>query len=366
MLKQSILDAYNSKLSELTRLGQELHSLLEQLLERADIKVHEVSFRIKTLDSLSKKVARPDKIYESLEDITDVVGLRVITYFEDEIEAVARTVENRFDIDVERSIDKRLHSDPQSFGYRSLHYVCRLRGGEPDGGQGSWAFEIQIRSILQHAWAEIEHDLGYKYPESIPQPVRRRFSRLAGLLEIADEEFVGLRRTMEAYERSVRRPDRDEAIEWDAVSLRNLIEEPLVAELDAAIAGSLGKPLSSTLFFPDYLVRMLRCTKLEHPRHVRLLLEQEGKQLLGFVPLYFTFTREAWGFHGQDFESLQRGYSIFLLAHAQVFREAELDIHRGERMKAFYQHLDYPHQEDEAWRVARLFVKIFADWKPQG
>lgn len=63
--------------------------------------------------------------------------------------------------------------------------------------------EIQVRSILQHAWAEIEHDLGYKTKEAIPVQSQRRFARLAGLLELADDEFRGIRNDLEAYAETV-------------------------------------------------------------------------------------------------------------------------------------------------------------------
>ena len=52
--------------------------------------------------------------------------------------------------------------------------------------------EIQVRTILQHAWAEIEHDIQYKSSITIPKDIRRRFMALAGLLEIADREFQAI------------------------------------------------------------------------------------------------------------------------------------------------------------------------------
>lgn len=83
--------------------------------------------------------------------------------------------------------------EPDRFGYCSVHYVVemsqkRLNLYEHQAYEGLKC-EIQIRSVLQHAWAEIEHDLGYKSEIAIPKRIRRNFSRLAGLLEIADKEI---------------------------------------------------------------------------------------------------------------------------------------------------------------------------------
>lgn len=63
--------------------------------------------------------------------------------------------------------------------------------------------EIQVRSILQHAWAEIEHDLGYKGKTAIPDQYKRNFNRLAALLETADLEFDRLKRELIHYEGEV-------------------------------------------------------------------------------------------------------------------------------------------------------------------
>ena len=63
--------------------------------------------------------------------------------------------------------------------------------------------EIQVRTILQHAWAEIEHDVVYKSLGEIPFRVRRRFACLAGLLEIADREFESLRQDEMAVRQAI-------------------------------------------------------------------------------------------------------------------------------------------------------------------
>jgi putative GTP pyrophosphokinase len=366
MLKQELLDAYLSRRPGFEELGRALHAHLHGVLERGGVSVHGVSHRIKTPDSLARKLTRPDKIYQRLEDLTDLIGLRVITFFDDSIEQVARLIEQHFRVDIDRSVDKRLHQDPNSFGYRSLHYICHppqeLLSQHPGW---DWPFEIQIRTILQHAWAEIEHDLGYKSPESVPLPIRRRFSRLAGLLELADSEFVELRRFMEDYARDVREPVQltSDTLGLDAVSLQSLAESGPVAELDRVLAGWLDRPVAETLFFPDYVIRMLRAVQLDRPSRILQRLERFSPQLRPFAERYFHFTTEAWGFSGKHLDGVQRGYSLVLLAHWHALCQAELELHRVERMKGFYQQLDYPDDEAEARRIARLFVRSFAEWK---
>ena len=117
-----------------------------------------------------------------------------------------------------------------------------------------------IRDRLEHGWAEIEHDLGYKSQDVIPADARRRLSRLAGLLELADQEFVAIRSGLEAYARSL--PERiaavDEVVLLDSLSLAPLLDCPEVRSVDAAIARALGRDLGLDAFFPAYLLRMLR------------------------------------------------------------------------------------------------------------
>jgi hypothetical protein len=63
--------------------------------------------------------------------------------------------------------------------------------------------EVQVRTILQHAWAEMEHDIQYKSPNAIPTLIKRRFIALAGLLEIADREFQTLQDENERHESNI-------------------------------------------------------------------------------------------------------------------------------------------------------------------
>lgn len=187
------------------QLGAAVYALINSLLESHEIPVHSISYRVKNPDRLLEKLLRQGKSYSSLDEISDLLGLRVITYFADDVDRVVDLVSAEFVVDPERSVDKRRAIDPDRFGYASVHQICQLspeRTSLPEyrSFQGLY-FEIQIRSILQHAWAEIEHDLGYKTTHTVPGPLRRRFSILASLLELADDEFIRLRNELIAYSR---------------------------------------------------------------------------------------------------------------------------------------------------------------------
>jgi ppGpp synthetase/RelA/SpoT-type nucleotidyltranferase len=220
-----------------------LKRLLRALLRAAHIREHSVTGRVKRRDSYAKKLE--DKLTEGAEvgDITDVVGVRVTTYFEDDVDKVAAVVEQEFEIDRENSEDKRATMHPKQFGYQSVHYVAvfkdaRIALAEYKRFSGC-KVEIQIRSILQHAWAEIEHDLGYKSPIAIPKSVERRFAQLASLLESADKEFVQIRDDLEEYRKEVSESVslRPQDVRIDKDSLAEYIDSSKsVQELDSRVA----------------------------------------------------------------------------------------------------------------------------------
>jgi len=206
-MKQKILLEFDERHLLLERFKRKIESILIELFQEHKILIHQITSRIKDKVSLGKKIDKKEDKYKALFDITDTVGIRVITYLESDVDKVARIIENEFLIDRENSIDKRkLKSD--QFGYRSLHYIVSLdqvRSGITENKIfSSYKGEIQIRSILQHAWAEIEHDLGYKGQSSIPDEYVRNFNRLAALLETADIEFDRLKHNLSEYEKNVK------------------------------------------------------------------------------------------------------------------------------------------------------------------
>jgi putative GTP pyrophosphokinase len=193
---------FEKKIKKYENFSSKMSILLKELLDQEEISYHSIVSRVKEKGSLSKKIEGKDK-YQILDEITDIVGCRIITYFEDDVEKIVDIITKEFKIDKENSIDKKKILDPDRFGYLSYHIVCSINN---DRGKlreyipyKNIKFEIQIRTILQHAWAEIEHDIGYKSNIAVPRDFRRKFSRIAGMLEIADDEFSRLKHDIYSY-----------------------------------------------------------------------------------------------------------------------------------------------------------------------
>lgn len=202
---ENILLEYDKKVDSYREYEETIFSLIKELLKDENIKIHNITSRLKSSKSLGNKIKLKDK-YSKLSDIMDIVGIRVITFFETDIDSVSRCLKHEFKIDEANSIDKR-EKEYDRFGYLSLHYVFKLSNSRNQLKEyqkfKDFKFEIQIRSILQHAWAEIEHDLGYKNEIGIPNKFKRDFSRISALLEVADLEFSRLKSSLENYQETI-------------------------------------------------------------------------------------------------------------------------------------------------------------------
>ena len=193
---EMLLEEYREALPVFEKMQEEVTRILHEALTRSGIIVTAVETRIKTEESLAGKLALKGSKYATLKDITDILGARIITFYTDDVDRIAAMAEQLFEIDWTNSVDKRKLHQLDSFGYNSLHYICRLPGYD-------YRFELQLRTTLQHAWAAINHDTGYKSGVEIPREYMRRINRLAGLLEIADDEFSHIRTEITDYRRRV-------------------------------------------------------------------------------------------------------------------------------------------------------------------
>ena len=193
---QEILQEYRDNLPLLNKTADDIRASIKKALDDAGLIIVALECRVKTEHSLAGKLELKGSKYASLGDITDIIGLRIITFYIDDVDKVASAVERLFTVDWENSVDKRKIHDIDSFGYLSLHYICKTTGCP-------YRFEIQMRTVLQHAWANMNHDTGYKSGVEIPTRYRRDMSRIAGMLELIDDEFSRIRTEINDYRRRV-------------------------------------------------------------------------------------------------------------------------------------------------------------------
>ena len=193
---QAILEEYRQAKPACDDAAVKVKATLEKVFKKSGLIVAAIESRVKTEESLAGKLELKGSKYASLADITDIVGVRVITFYIDDVDKVASAVERLFQVDWENSVDKRKIHEIDSFGYMSLHYICSMDGFP-------YRFEIQMRTVLQHAWANMNHDTGYKSGVEIPLEYRRSLSRLSGLLELADEQFSEIRADLADYRRRI-------------------------------------------------------------------------------------------------------------------------------------------------------------------
>lgn len=198
--------------------GSSVQRLLTTLLEQAQIPVHSIQYRIKEQHSFLDKCM--DTRYTSpVNEITDVCGLRVITYTNKDVEDICSIIEKHFCIDWDNSVNKADRLDANEVGYLSVHYIAKLNDTrarlEEYMPYSNIRFEIQVRTLLQHAWAEIEHDRSYKFSGELPKDIKRRFFLVAGTLELMDREFNLLAQEIEQYAAQVHAETKSGNLEFD-------------------------------------------------------------------------------------------------------------------------------------------------------
>lgn len=255
-----ILQEYDNKAKLYEGFANKIRQLLEEMINGEKISYNAITCRLKSRDSLAKKIELKRDKYNSLKDLTDIAGIRIITFYSDDVNRVIDLIEKEFEVDRENTIDKRQALEPDKFGYCSVHYIVglsaeRLQLREYKQYSGLKC-EIQVRTVLQHAWAEIEHDLGYKSEIAIPKEIRRNFSRLAGLLEIGDKEFLDIRNYLNNYTNDITEKISDNELderELDSIIINEFIKsDPVIARLNEQIETIYGAKIVDNTTSYDY------------------------------------------------------------------------------------------------------------------
>lgn len=192
---------YQSERFKCQLFEQRIAEHLRDVLDRESVKGIQFESRTKSAKSVVDKAVKVDatgqfKYVDPKAEITDLVGVRVIVPSATDLDAVAALVERNYAVAEQQQ--RGLGDDDSGIpGYRGLHFLVRLheddRAAQTFAEFGDMIVEVQIRTILQHAWASLQHDMMYKSVKSPPRAVARRLTALAGLLELADREFVEVR-----------------------------------------------------------------------------------------------------------------------------------------------------------------------------
>ncbi|CAM3180298.1 GTP pyrophosphokinase [Nocardioides dubius] len=197
-----VVQKYAAMQDELRRITALYDDYVQGLLDDAGINYLSVTSRTKSVSSFANKTTRTEDgrpVYDDpLSQITDQVGVRVITYVRTDVDAVADLLAASMRVLDDRDLGKVTASQGR-FGYASRHLLVALdpahASPELVAAIGDHAASVQVRTVLQHAWAEFEHDIRYKgqVPDDNAPDLDRRFTLAAGLLELADREFSEIR-----------------------------------------------------------------------------------------------------------------------------------------------------------------------------
>lgn len=210
-LVEDIITQYHHNQEVYGHLVDDIEDIIGRILSSNHIKVSNFSIRIKSEETLRKKIMYKHK-YRSIGDITDVVACRLITLFESDLDLIIKLLFENFD--VIEFLDKRQkqQADHVGFGYNSIHMIVRFTEARCSlveyAPYRDISFEIQIRTALQHSWAEVEHGLGYKNEYEIPLEIRRRLNRLSASLELLDEEFDRINKDIQTYNHSLEKEEK--------------------------------------------------------------------------------------------------------------------------------------------------------------
>lgn len=186
------------------KLGINLSHALELLIQEKEINYLSISHRVKDEQSFLEKIER--KSYENpFEETEDFCGIRVICYYQSDVDKIAEIINDEFDIISDENKEELLN--PDQFGYRSNHFIVRIKSNWTQApnyrGIENYKAEIQVRTVLMHAWAEIEHKLAYKKEQHMPNQFKRKLYLISAKLEEADNQFEEMRNAILSYKKDI-------------------------------------------------------------------------------------------------------------------------------------------------------------------
>lgn len=179
-------------------------NIISSLLKNTErVQTPVITGRIKEREECISKFSRKYRTYleeakipyRISDHITDLIGIRIVCIYEDEVATVAEILRDNFRVLEETDKIREKESTEGDFGYKGLHLDLRLKENRrtlPEYTPYSHLrFEVQIRTLVQDAWSVMDHKI--KYKKSIPNDLKRRINALAAQFELVDHEFLAIR-----------------------------------------------------------------------------------------------------------------------------------------------------------------------------
>ena len=195
----SSLEQYGELLPRLNQASAAIGDAIRARLRDDGLNHHTVQARVKDPGSVKGKLDRLTadgkfKYERGLEQLDDLIGVRVIMFLEPDIADVATALKGQFRC---REDDDKTSSQRRNgqIGYAGRHLILEVPAENvPVGCQAfiGERFEVQIRTVLQHAWAAFEHDIRYKGLAEANAEVDRAFTMASTLIELADAQFSAI------------------------------------------------------------------------------------------------------------------------------------------------------------------------------
>lgn len=218
------LEWYENHQNTYEQLARKTQDIIFELIKIEGVKFHSIENRAKSIKSFEGKLRKGVNFMPH--EMQDLAGVRVITYVLSDVQKIEKILSKNFTVDEKLSQNTSSRLGRDRVGYRSIHLILSLPNKRlllPEySSYKKLKVEVQIRTILQHAWAQIGHEQAYKPTAILPPEIERNFMLLSGLLEIADNEFDRTSSEIKKYEKevSVKTTKGELDILIDSISLR--------------------------------------------------------------------------------------------------------------------------------------------------
>lgn len=195
MIERAVADL-TACLSELEAARRAIELAIGARISDDGLNYHLIKSRVKSVDSVRGKLSKLDpkgrpKYPDGLSELNDLIGMRIITHIKPDVSRVVAALSGQFTV-IEDEDKSEVHLREGTIGYAAHHLILEVGSNHPPGcGQHiGRRFEVQVKTVLQHAWAEFEHDIRYKAAADVNPAINRAFTLASGLIELADDQFV--------------------------------------------------------------------------------------------------------------------------------------------------------------------------------